>query len=356
MKPATKRTLAASAVALVAVAAAVGVARTPLPTTPTACGPDPAASIAAIPAGGTWTGSGCYNTAGIKITKPITIAPPVGSPPGTRIKFEDLATTKPAKGALQPIILIRDVAPLPGQPHSVTISDVDVQGMNVAGKFGGALVGQAGFKLANTQDVLLSDDSASATYGDCLEVWAFPPKDGAPNTGLDVNTFRGADCGRDGLSPSDVTDSSFTGVTIGKAVRGVDFESDIKGVGAGNLTFTDCSWAGWTVGEAITGPITVDKSSFTGQILVRHSIFWPSAITFSNGSFAAVAKASVAGISLSRGVLVFDNEKLTRLPTKGAPKAPAYKVINGGQLTFDNSPITPPAGTKDAMSSVVVSP
>ncbi len=60
----------ATAVVVLGSSAVVVVAK---PITSPRCKANPAARIAALPAGATFTGTGCYKTTGIRITKPITI-------------------------------------------------------------------------------------------------------------------------------------------------------------------------------------------------------------------------------------------------------------------------------------------
>ncbi len=304
------------------------------------CNGSPADAIAVLPSGAIWDGGGqCYLVpAGLDLTKPVTLEDAT---------LEDLSTSKPSRGGFQPVVKV--------ESDNVTLAGLTIIGGNEGGGYHAHLVGQAGIKLVNAQQVSILLDSVSNTFGDCLELWAAAPKDWTPDQ-TTVNGFDGSNCGRDGISPSDVTDSTFSNVTIGNTGQAsIDFESDIKAVGAGNLTFTSCSWQGFVFGESLTGPVNVNDSAFTGQILIRNKRPQPYGLTFTGGSLAVTPKA-ISGVSVRDMTVTFNNETFTRqLNAQGKPSsAPLWKAADGAHLTFSGGSLSAPLGTADSTSIVTI--
>jgi hypothetical protein len=304
-----------------------------------ACLADPSAQIAALPSGGIWDGHGsCYEVPdGIQITQSLTL---------TDATFRDDSTSPPSRGSFS-VVQVKAAS-------RVHLTNLTIIGGEDGNQFHGPLVGQAGIRLLNTQLVDISHVTIGGVFGDGLELWGSFPSNPTPNRNVHVEDLDVRSAGRDGISPSNVTDSTFDDITIGPTGQAsIDFESDLKGIGAGNLTFSNCRWSGFIVGEALTGPIDVVDSQLTNQILVRFRHPQAYSITFRRDAIAFTPKA-IPGISVNRGSLVFVNTTFSREPGAGPPKGPMWLAINGSYLQFRNSPVVSPLGRKDATSTVVL--
>ncbi len=309
------------------------------------CQADPSATIAALPAGGTFAGSGCYLVPnGLLLTKPVTIDG------GT---YVDPSTTIPTRGAFQPVILVNSTS-------DVTLEHLGVVGGNPSGAFVRKLVGQAGIELKNTARVTIRDATVQGTFGDGLELWANAPGNMSPNTDLVVDGLTVTAAGRNGISPSDVSGATLSNVNVVSwGLTSIDFESDISGVGAGNVTISDSAWGGTFIQEAITGPLSFVRCTLTTKVQVtsRTPVGYP--ITFSGGSLAIGPKAKNIGIVV-RGptAVTFDQETFTRQPRpSGHPQVtPMWSVTGGASLMVTGSSLAPPLGTNDASSMVAITP
>jgi hypothetical protein len=310
-----------------------------------ACQPDPSAEIAALPPGGTFVGSGCYLVPnGILLTKPVTLDG------GT---YVDPSATKLARSPIAPVIQVSATS-------DVVLEHLVVEGGDPSGRYVQALVGQAGIVLKNTARVTIRDVSISGTFGDGLELWTHALRDMTPNTDLTVDGLTVTAAGRNGITPADVSGATFTGVhVLSWGLTAVDFESDMAGIGAGDVTFTDSSWGGTFIQEAITGPIRFDRCTLANKIQVtaRNPVAFP--VTFNDGSLAIGTKSNNIGVVVQGPVAVtFSGETFTRpLRPSGRPQTTRmWSVTGGGQLTFSGSTLAPPLGTADADSTVTVTP
>jgi len=337
----------AAALALTAVAVAVGVQapQRAAGVAPADCQSDPSAAIAALAPGDTFYGSGCYLVPnGITLTQPVTL---VG---GT---YVDPSTTKSPSGRVQPVIWVSHTT-------DVTLQGLTIIGGNPTGAFVKKLVGQAGIELMNTARVTIEDVSVSGTFGDGLELWANAPNELTPNTDVSVDGLAITKAGRNGISLSDVYGATFTNVSIDSwGLTSVDFESDIAGIGAGNVTFADSTWGGTIFTEAVTGPLSFERctNSNTIRLTARAATTFP--ITFSDGSLAIGSKATNIGVYAHGPTdVTFNNETFTRLPRpNGKPqKTPMWNASAGAKLTFNNSTLSMPLGINDATSVVTINP
>lgn len=333
---------AAVAILLLGGGIGIGLAIAPTPTPKAvapkaiapACQNDPTieASLAATPVGTTWPGSGCYSVpTGTVIPTGVNL---------TNVSFVDASTTHPAKGPLRPIVTLLD-------DTGNVLTNVSVTGANPTGKFGGSLVGEAGFKLEHTTNITMINDSAEGTFGDCMEIFASGPKDDAPNTGLNVSGFHADHCGRDGISPSDVNGATFTNTVIGQAHQAsIDFESDLKGLGAGNVVFDGGSWLGTIITETLTGPVTINGATLANHVLDSSNNHQAYPVLFENGSLAGWTKSSAIVAITGPNALTFDHWSFTR--QSGKRSAPLWRVIDGGHLTLTSSTFAPPLGSPTA--------
>ncbi len=297
-----------------------------------------------LPAGSTFTSSStaCYLVpVGILVEHPITI---VG---GT---FYD-PTTERQPGSvhdpLKPIILIKDTA-------DVTVRDVSVLGANTAGVYHAQLVGEAGVKVESSLDVTLAGITARNTFGDGLELVAdLTNHIRTPVTGLTVDGYTTDNAGRQGVTLAEVASSVLDGVNVvSPADSGFDFESDLPGLGSGDVTISNCTDDhGFNLIEYFTGPITVnDCTGFHHVSLGSPNSEAP--IRFSGGTLTCKRHDPQPCIRQNGGSLTFTGVAIDRMPGTIGIKEPVWDVEGGGSLSFVDSPIQSPMGTATAPARV----
>lgn len=308
------------------------------------CQPDPAAAIAALPPGGVFVGTGCYETSGILITKPVVIDGGV---------YRDQVDDKTGKGTVHPIIRVADAS-------DVTIENVELIGADATGSFHSSLVGQAGLDVLSGRNVSIRNVSVKNTYGDGLTAFANFGRDNAPTRNLRVDGLRITNAGRQAITVGDVSDSSFNNVTIDSAAEdGWDFESDLPGIGSGNVVVSNSrSTKGVRFIEALQGPITFDNCQCQRHVdLLDAAASSHQVVTFNGGSILlpdAEHADGEAGITVrGPGRLVLNGVALGRLPSSVPPRGLAWSVTDGGFLTLDDTSVTPPGGINDRSSTVL---
>jgi hypothetical protein len=340
MTRARRNLIAAAVVTVVAMASLVVGTRS---EGPISCHPDPAAAIAATPAGGKWQGSGCYTTNGITVTKPITISG------GT---FNDPLTAVPkGQRILPPIIDVKDT-------HGVTIKNVVLKGSDPSGSFSQktiALVNNAGIEVQSSDSVTLTNVTTSHTYGDGLELWTDYPTSGLPVTNLTVNGYNVLSSGRFAISPSFVKHATFNDVHA----KALDFESDTAHTGSGYVTVTNSTVSKLiSIPEYLTGPITFDHVTGSAQVyFMTTGNTWP--VTISDSTLALPATDPGfphAAIYDSGGVLTLSHDVFTRQPSPKPPTGRGWSATNGARLTFIGSVVPGPSGGHDPTSTVTVIP
>jgi hypothetical protein len=271
-------------------------------------------SVATIESGGTFHLAGCTYVVpyGVRLTNPTVIDG------GT---WQDPTAAVPTTGGVKPVIDVRFT-------KGVTIENATVTGGNSSDGKNLALVGQAGIEFQDASGTL-TNDTVSNVFGDCLELWADPPKHTTPDqvTGSLLNLTA---CGRDGISPVDVTNTTLTDVTIGTFHQvAIDFESDVAS-GLGSFTMSYSTMKGVEVSEKPLAPVTFDHDTITGgQIQFYARSQWAYPVTFSNGSFTGTTKSIPAIIMRGPGLAHFVHESL-------APggKGPLTSVQPGGTLAI----------------------
>jgi hypothetical protein len=306
------------------------------------CKPDPAATIEALPAGAIFHGSGCYVTDGILIDQPVTIDG------GT---YEDPVNVAPASGPVRPIIRIRDTT-------DVTVENVKLIGSNVRGGFHPSLVNQAGLDILSSSDVDVSKVSIRNTFGDGMTLFANFAKDSQPVTDLTVDGMTIENAGREGVTMGYAVDSTLSHVVVDSATQDAwDFESDLTGVGSGDITIDNAVAAkAVRIVEPLQGPVTFNDSHLERHVSVQMVSGQP--VTFNGGSVLLTATDQLAppgGITVNGPANVtFDGVTIGRLTSTRPPSYPAWSVTGGGHLTLIDSPVTPPLGTNDASSTVTI--
>ena len=318
-----------------------------------ACQADPSAVIAALPARATFHGSGCYDVPkGILLTKPVTIDG------GTYI---DSSASLRGQGwpGMKPVILVQGT-------RDVTLKNLHVIGGNPAGSFHAPLVGQAGIKVESSDHVTITRVTTANTFGDALELWNNWPAEGRPVTNLVVNGLTVTNAGRQGITPGDVYKAFLTNVrVVSSADSGIDFESDLAHVGAGNVTITNSTFRGGSGSTAInmieylSGPVAFVDCTLLGHIVVAdpQSSF---PVTITSGTIHVPAYdpgTPRAGIFVNTGgTLVITNVPISLLPHSGTPTGRVWMALRPANLTFNHSSIAGPPGTHDATGIVTVTP
>jgi hypothetical protein len=297
-------------------------------------------SLTASQVVGTFHGSGCYDVGtGLKLSKPFSI---IG---GT---YESTSLTLPLHPLFQIVgttFSISDATltgPYTGLPPLVTAKTAN----------------GAGVKLIETTNGTISNTTIQETGGDCIEAFANPPKQSHPNTGFLASNDRLLNCGRDGISPSDISNSSFSGVSIG-AVRqsAIDAESDIVGLGMGNVTFDNIDASktkGVAIGETLTGPVNFNGGTYSNHLQWLAKLPQTYPISFSGGilNHSSGSKPAVIEVNGGGGVeLNFDHWTFTRA---AGNQAPLWYVVNHGALTFTSCILPPPLGSNDSTSTVTI--
>jgi hypothetical protein len=317
-------------------------------SSPNGCQPDPAATIEALPVGGVFHGSGCYETAGILITKPVTIDG------GT---YNDPVDTNTGPGSVMPIIRIKNTM-------DVTIENVVLNGTNVVGGYHAKLVNQAGLDILSSSGVKILNVATNETFGDGMTLFSQFGVDKAPVTDLYVNGLTITKAGRQGITMGYVENSTLDNVNLVSAADvGWDFESDLAHVGSGNVTINDAhNQKGIRFVEDLQGPITFNDCQCVRHIhMLNDAALSGQLVTFSGGTLVlnrdTDTGCNVSGIRIAGpGRMEFENMVITRNWGLWAIKGPAISVTDGGHLTMINSPLPAPVGGADATSTVTIEP
>ena len=334
----TRRTKIGLAVVAVATIAAVGVPVAVVNLTAPTCGSSPAPTIAALHPGAVWNGQGqCYDTpTGVTVPSGVTV---------TNATFDEDTSTN-----VRPIVEVTNAS-------SVVLSDLTLNGGDTnPGHLYGKLVGQEGIDLRSSSDVTISNVDTDDTYGDGLTLF-FSDQKRTPDTQVAVDGMTITNAGRDGISPANVTDSTFANIMVhGVADTGADFESDLRGVGSGSLVFTDVDFGGpLNVIEPLSGGVELNDCTGTGAIVDNA----PGApVTIANSSWSLRYSADAGHdpqIVVTDASLAFKRSTLTRTATTHAAESPGWSVKNHGSLSFlSTAPPPGPLGTADARSSVLM--
>ncbi len=302
-----------------------------------------------LPAGSTFQSSttACYLVpGGFRITKPLTI---IG---GT---FYDPTTEKPSGpgyDGMKPIIFIKSTS-------DVTLSNLTVLGANTTGVFHSSMVGQAGVKVTSSARVTITDVTAKDTWGDGLELWSdfVPRQPRVMVTDLKVDGFTTIDAGRVGVTVATVSGGVLNNVhVISPGMSGFDFESDLPGVGSGNVAITNCTDDhGFSFVEYLTGPITVTNCTGFHHVTLG-SINSNQPVTFQGGSMLCKRADPVPCIKQNGGTMRFVGTSITRMDGKIGVSTPMWSVDTGGSLTFAQTTRVLPFGVTANGATVSVQP
>jgi hypothetical protein len=342
-------------VASVVVAGLLGlasVAVTVIDSGPASAGPNDSSSgghchhnpAAAIAAGGVWDGAGrCYNLRdGLTISVPVTIENAI---------FYDSESRPPHKGSVHPIIRIKDTS-------EVRLSSLTLVGANVTGAYHADMVAEAGIDILSSDSVTITGVRTIDTFGDGLSL-GFQPHVG-PSWNVVVNGLTVTNAGRQGITMAHVNMATMTNVNVvSSAMAGWDFESDLPGVGSGNVVVRGATGEGIRLTEALSGPVTFDDSLISGNVsLINEAADSGQAVTFNGGT--VLLKGAFHGIPPAGvwvkgpGNLTFNDVTLGRQPVKKSPTGLAWLAEDGAHLVFDGGSRVPPLGIHDATSTVSI--
>lgn len=313
---------------------------------PLECRRDPSSAIAALPPGAVFNGNGaCFTLRnGLEITTPdVTVE---------NATFNDRLRGERSDGGVKPIVRIKDSS-------GVTLSNLVLNGRNLTGRYHANSVGQEGVQVLSSANVSLTNITTNYTFGDGL-ILGFQPGH-PPSTNVTVNGYTVNHAGRQGITLAYATNSTLNDVTVNaSADAGWDFESDLTGVGSGNLTINRPEGhKGFLFQSTLTGPITVNSSNFSGDVaVVRSSAASGQPITFNSGTILIRNRFSgpiQAGITVDGpGDLAFNGVAIGRQPAATPPTGPAWAAFDGADITFARCLLTPPLGVKDRSSTVTV--
>ncbi|MBV8464269.1 MAG: hypothetical protein JO368_13310 [Acidimicrobiales bacterium] len=327
---------------------------------PKGCQRSPAADIAALPAGATWVGQGCYNLTGseILITKPVTIDG------GT---FYDNSADRD----IQPLIRIK-------WTDHVTVENVTLVGSNnpFCNPFPGCmyhsdLVNGAGIDVLNSSDLVFQNIVTMDTWGDGMTLFGLPRH--GQDTNILINGLTVVTAGRCGFAPTTVANLVVQHLHVeSSATPAIDFESDLPTTG-------------------ITGPVSIANSTWVGGLFYQEfgtPLYGPDVVTFTNDLAIGTLHVGGVGVQLVQFIgggfqvpsqvhgvyvaaiedgvssqtnpghglpLVFNGVTFTRTPD-GPVTAPGWAADNGSRVVFNESLVPPPVGTADPSSRVWVNP
>ena len=306
------------------------------------------AALAQLPAGSTFAApaGACYlvNT-GIQINQPVTISG------GT---FRDDSTSLPTGNCgycgFHPIIRVKNTS-------HVTLENLAAVGANTTGAFRSSLVGEAGIDVLSSAHITIENVQTLNTFGDGITLWASLPANKTPTTDVIVKNVTITGAGRQGITPADVYGASFDNVTINRTGEGnaFDMESDLPGIGTGNMTVTNSTWTGAVnIIDYLTGPITFANNTGQGHVTLG-SLHSNQPVVFRNSVQLLPAQdpgTPAAGITMNGGNLTFSHVTLGRKATLRPVTGPAWLVQNGGTLRLLNSPVSGPKGSSTPGSVV----
>jgi hypothetical protein len=159
-----------------------------------------------------------------------------------------------------------------------------------------------------------------------------------------------------------VDDATFNDVTVESShFAAWDFESDIRGIGSGDVSITNSTWTGSfenigvNVVEPLSGPVTFTDCTGDGHFI--YDPFPPSLpatvnpisapVTFTGGTLL-VPKTDPGtppgGIYVRGAPLAITDSTIGRLPEVLPVTGPAWYATGGAVLTLTHSPVTGPPG------------
>jgi hypothetical protein len=275
--------------------------------------------------------------------------------------------------SLKPIFRVEDA-------NNIKFEDLTVDGLNQTGQYKSGSVGQAGIETRASVGVTITDVAANYTWGDGLEMTDDPSSPATkmtPSSDIVVNGFTALNPGRDGISPSAVTNAYLFNIDLtNPGLYAIDFESDIAGLGSGNVAFENVSLAGIVdMVEALTGPIIFDAVDWqgTGRVLVNaepgtDSTTYPDPIYFIDSSFFCARGAQVNCLEFQSnapgsgdvppiwgGPVYVQDSQISYAGGTHQISEPVYGAQGGVQVNFTGTKfigVPIPPGSQDSISQV----
>lgn len=176
-----------------------------------------------------------------------------------------------------------------------------------------------------------------------------------------VNGSTTTNAGRQGVTLAEVNGVTLSNIHVfTPRMKGIDFESDVPGLGSGNVAISNCSFVNSVnMIETRTGPITFTNCA-VGYTVTLSGVNLMQPVSFTGGSQQCRVDHLRACILQKGGSLTFSHVAITRLPsTEPVPDPatePAWSVTQGGHLTLVHTTVVGPTGTKDATSTVTITP
>jgi hypothetical protein len=220
-------------------------------------------------------------------------------------------------GPLAPIIRVNET-------DDIMLENLTLVGGHTSSSLDSSLVGEAGIEVRSSTGVTIDNVAATNTYGD----------------GLDT----------------------FSNITLThSATDGIDFESDLSGVGSGDVTFNTVTLDDkLNMVEALTGPVAFNNMTFDGatRSLINATIGQP--ITFYQTSFLCERNSPVSCLTFNAGgsgggPVYVQNSSLQYIAGKQPVQELAYAATGGVSVQFTNCQligVPTPAGTVDSESTV----
>jgi hypothetical protein len=259
-------------------------------------------------------------------------------------------------GPLAPIIRVNET-------DDIMLENLTLVGGHTSSSLDSSLVGEAGIEVRSSTGVTIDNVAATNTYGDGLDVTCDPGHRNYTPSSVTVNGFMSTNAGRDGITVAAADDdSTFSNITLThSATDGIDFESDLSGVGSGDVTFNTVTLDDkLNMVEALTGPVAFNNMTFDGatRSLINATIGQP--ITFYQTSFLCERNSPVSCLTFNAGgsgggPVYVQNSSLQYIAGKQPVQELAYAATGGVSVQFTNCQligVPTPAGTVDSESTV----
>jgi hypothetical protein len=234
----------------------------------------------------------------------------------------------------------------------VTIENVTLNGQNIgATGRAGDMVGEAGVQVLSSTNVNLDHIAVNHVFGDGLTLGFQPRQPPSSNVAVNGYAINGTGAIRPGVTVAYVNGATLDNVSIQNS-SGFDFESDLAGVGSGNVTvngFSGSGNAGVRLIEALSGPVVFNHFGFAGDVSVINAAAASSEpITFNQGTILlrrSYNGVPPAGLWVSGpGRLTFLGANIGRQAGTQPATGSAWLVSGGGTLTLTHCSVAPPLG------------
>jgi hypothetical protein len=252
-----------------------------------------------------------------------------------------------------PIIEVEDA-------QYVKLQNLTLNGSNPTSTYSSSRVAQAGIDSRGVTGLTINDVTTNQTWGDGLTLTGGSQGSGYSSSScITINGLTVYNYGRQGISPSIVSGCS-TGTSVvnnvfndvdiatgGGEGNAFDFESDLAGIGSGDITIQNSNWVtgGVILENSMTGSDQFNCDYGAGAIYDASGKS-PYSVTFNGGSEAVTGKSTgpaQGGIFQKGGQLTLNQVALTYMPMANPtnpPALPAWYVEKGGSLQVIQSSLS----------------